>query len=128
MGGGTAGLAIAARLAQDPSQSVAVIEAGGFYQIDNGNDSIIPAYCYKSANATSLELTNSLIDWMYTTEPQSQLNDRTFHFVRGKTLGGTSARNYLNYNRGWLLVSHGYIFKLTPSSHGRSHAEVGWRS
>lgn len=37
VGGGTAGLAIAARLAEDNNASVAVIEAGGFYQIDNGN-------------------------------------------------------------------------------------------
>ena len=37
VGGGTGGLTIAARLAEDKNVSVAVIEAGGFYQIDNGN-------------------------------------------------------------------------------------------
>jgi choline dehydrogenase len=37
IGGGTAGLTIAARLAEDSSVSVAVIEAGGFYQQENGN-------------------------------------------------------------------------------------------
>lgn len=37
IGGGTAGLTIAARLAEDEEVSVAVIEAGGFYQIENGN-------------------------------------------------------------------------------------------
>lgn len=37
IGGGTAGLTIAARLAEDSDVSVAVIEAGGFYQQDNGN-------------------------------------------------------------------------------------------
>jgi choline dehydrogenase-like flavoprotein len=37
VGGGTGGLTIAARLAEDKNASVAVIEAGGFYQIDNGN-------------------------------------------------------------------------------------------
>lgn len=37
IGGGTAGLTIAARLAEDSDLSVAVIEAGGFYQQDNGN-------------------------------------------------------------------------------------------
>ena len=36
VGGGTGGLAIAARLAESTNTSVAVIEAGGFYQIDNG--------------------------------------------------------------------------------------------
>jgi choline dehydrogenase-like flavoprotein len=37
IGGGTGGLTIAARLAEDRNASVAVIEAGGVYQIDNGN-------------------------------------------------------------------------------------------
>jgi choline dehydrogenase-like flavoprotein len=37
VGGGTAGLTIAARLAEDSNFSVAVIEAGGFYQQENGN-------------------------------------------------------------------------------------------
>lgn len=42
VGGGTAGLAISARLAQNPNVTVAVIEAGSFYQLDNGNQSQIP--------------------------------------------------------------------------------------
>ena len=37
VGGGTGGLAIAARLAEEKDSTVAVIEAGGFYQQDNGN-------------------------------------------------------------------------------------------
>ncbi len=37
IGGGTAGLTIAARLAEDQDVSVAVVEGGGFYQIENGN-------------------------------------------------------------------------------------------
>ena len=37
VGGGTGGLTIAARLAEDKNVSAAVIEAGGFYQIVNGN-------------------------------------------------------------------------------------------
>ena len=36
VGGGTGGLTIAARLAEDKNISVAVIEAGGLYQVDNG--------------------------------------------------------------------------------------------
>jgi choline dehydrogenase len=42
IGGGTAGLAIAMRLAENTSNSVAIIEASGFYQVNNGNTSIIP--------------------------------------------------------------------------------------
>lgn len=37
IGGGTAGLTVAARLAEDQDVSVAVVEAGGFYQLENGN-------------------------------------------------------------------------------------------
>lgn len=44
VGGGTGGLAIATRLAENRSVSVAVVEAGGFYEIDNGNLSIVPGY------------------------------------------------------------------------------------
>jgi choline dehydrogenase-like flavoprotein len=43
IGGGTAGLTIAARLAEDSDISVAVIEAGGFYQQDNGNGRCVVA-------------------------------------------------------------------------------------
>lgn len=44
VGGGTAGLVMARRLAANASLSVAVIEAGGFYEFDNGNYSEIPAF------------------------------------------------------------------------------------
>lgn len=43
VGGGTAGLAIATRLAA-ANLSVAVIEAGGFYELDNSNLSVVPGY------------------------------------------------------------------------------------
>lgn len=36
IGGGTGGLAIAARLAENKDTLVAVIEAGGYYQVDDG--------------------------------------------------------------------------------------------
>lgn len=44
VGGGTAGLVMARRLAANSSFTVAVIEAGGFYEFDNGNYSEIPAF------------------------------------------------------------------------------------
>ena len=44
VGGGTAGLVVARRLAANSSIKVAVIEAGGFYEFDNGNYSEVPAY------------------------------------------------------------------------------------
>ena len=44
VGGGTAGLVTARRLAANSSFSVAVIEAGGFCELDNGNYSEIPGF------------------------------------------------------------------------------------
>lgn len=44
IGGGTAGLVVARKLAANSSLTVAVIEAGGFYEFDNGNYSEVPAY------------------------------------------------------------------------------------
>ena len=68
VGGGTAGLALAARLVEG-SQSVAVIEAGGFYEKDNGNLSVVPGYC-TFFTGTDPDDFNPLIDWGFVTEPQ----------------------------------------------------------
>lgn len=70
VGGGTAGLTLAARLAENSSLSVAVIEAGGFYEADNGNISTTPAYDI-FYSGTSPNDTNPKIDWGFVTEPQA---------------------------------------------------------
>lgn len=99
IGGGTAGLAIAARLAEDPANSVAVVEAGGFYQIDNGNGSVIPGLCITQYTGSDPDDTQPLIDWGFVTVPQAGAANRSMHYARGKTLGGSSARNYMAYHR-----------------------------
>lgn len=70
VGGGTAGLAIATRLASDPAISVAVIEAGGFYEVDDGNRSTIPGYAnyYTGSDHNNY---NPLADWGFVTVPQT---------------------------------------------------------
>ena len=99
IGGGTAGLAIASRLSQ--GASVAVIEAGGFYEQDNGNLSTVPGY---AQNIPFLDTTpsyprNSAMDWDYLSVPQAQAGNRVIHYAQGKTLGGSSAINTLAYHR-----------------------------
>jgi choline dehydrogenase len=54
VGGGTAGLTIARRLAANTSITVAVIEAGGFYELDNGNYSEIPGYASQFTGTHSI--------------------------------------------------------------------------
>lgn len=97
IGGGTAGNAMAARLAEDSSIRVAVVEAGGFYQIDSGNRSVVPAYA--SGNQAPGVPANPLTDWGFVTTPQTGLLGRTVMYPRGKTLGGSSALNYMDYQR-----------------------------
>lgn len=68
VGGGTAGLTLARRLAAKSSVTVAVIEAGGFYELDNGNFSQIPADAIYFVGGGTMQ--NPLIDWYQYTEPQ----------------------------------------------------------
>ena len=70
VGGGTAGLTIAARLGENPALSVAVIEAGGFYELDNGNLSVIPGRASYFTGADPKN-TQPLVDWGFVTTPQA---------------------------------------------------------
>ena len=70
VGGGTAGLAIAARLAEDPSKQVAVVEAGSFYEISNGNISQIPLFGPAFSGKSPYDI-SPLVDWAFTTTPQT---------------------------------------------------------
>lgn len=69
IGGGTAGLTVARRLAANTSLTVAVIEAGDFYEFSNGNHSEVPAYAsdFTGNNPTHK---NPYLDWYQYTEPQ----------------------------------------------------------
>jgi choline dehydrogenase len=58
IGRGTARLAVAMRLVEN---TVAVVEAGGFYQIENGNQSVVPAYNPEFASLYH-PITNPTID------------------------------------------------------------------
>ncbi|KAF7195909.1 Patulin synthase [Pseudocercospora fuligena] len=100
VGGGTAGLAMAYRLAEDGTNTVAVIEAGGFYEQESGNTSVVPAYNQDYNYITpDSQYDEPLVDWGFLTSPQAGAMDQKFHYGRGKMLGGCSAENAMNYNR-----------------------------
>ncbi|KXJ87206.1 hypothetical protein Micbo1qcDRAFT_236426 [Microdochium bolleyi] len=98
VGGGTAGSALAARLAEDPRGfSVAVVEAGGFPLYENGNLTQVPGY---QGWSTHVDTTRpSLVEWDIETLPQPGYNGRTVHYSQGRGLGGTTAINTMAYQR-----------------------------
>ncbi len=93
VGGGSAGAVIAARLSEDPTCRVALIEAGE----RPPEISSMPVAC------GAMQL-NPEVDWMYTADPGAKaglgLNGRRVPVPRGKMLGGSSSINYMMYVRG----------------------------
>ncbi|KAK4226548.1 putative GMC oxidoreductase [Podospora fimiseda] len=89
VGGGTAGLTVAARLAENPALTIGVLEAGGN---GDGIDNIdIPGYSGRALGGP--------LDWHFETTPQPGLGGRKLPWNRGKVLGGSSALNYMTWNR-----------------------------
>ena len=84
VGGGTAGATIATRLAEQ-SFSVALVEAGTYYEI--GSLASIPIADIFPAGSDPK--TKSLIDWGFVAKGQPGANHRDIHFARGKCLGGS---------------------------------------
>ena len=99
VGGGLAGLTLASRLSETANISVAVIEAGGFYEQLDGNLSQIPADDVMWTSKSTSDV-NPLVDWGFNTTPQAGAFEQIIHYARGKTLGGSTARNYMAYTRG----------------------------
>lgn len=83
VGGGTAGTTVAARLAEDPNLSVAIIEAGGFYEKDDGNYSVIPGLALSSPFlSTKVPYEpQPLVDWSLVTTPQAGADGRRIHYA-----------------------------------------------
>ncbi|KAM0271681.1 hypothetical protein ACHAQH_008967 [Verticillium albo-atrum] len=99
IGGGTAGLTLANRLSANKGITVAVVEAGSFYQITNPVLGQTPTGDTIFAGSSPSD-TNPLVDWNFVTQPQAGAANRKIHYARGKCLGGSSARNFMVYQRG----------------------------
>lgn len=91
VGGGTAGLVVAARLTENPNVTVGVIEAGE-NRMDDKQISTPSLYPSLIGRPT--------YDWCMTSIPQPNAGNKTYSMPRGKVLGGSSAINYLMYVRG----------------------------
>ena len=90
IGSGSGGAAVAARLAQDPRNSVLLLEAG---PKDTNPFIHIPA-------GFARLLTHPKLNWRRQSEPVPGLGGRRMPFPSGKVLGGTSAINGMLYIRG----------------------------
>uniref|UniRef100_A0A0W0EZR6 Glucose-methanol-choline oxidoreductase N-terminal domain-containing protein n=1 Tax=Moniliophthora roreri TaxID=221103 RepID=A0A0W0EZR6_MONRR len=84
-GGGTAGLVLAARLSEDSSTTVLVLDAGN---PNHGEPLIL------RPGQFGLQFFNPKFDWDFKTVPQKHADGNQYNWNRGKSLGGSSAINF----------------------------------
>lgn len=90
VGAGAAGCIVANRLASDGRYTVCLLEAG---PNDNNIFLRVPAGVYKVSS-------DPRYAWLFETEPSEGSGGRPIPMPQGKTLGGSTAINGMNYNRG----------------------------
>jgi len=87
VGAGTAGTALAVRLAQSGA-NVALVEAGSFYDFTNPIVSSTPGLDVLLVGSDPSN-SNPLVDWNFVARNQPGTNFRPIHFARGKCVGGS---------------------------------------
>lgn len=106
VGAGSAGCAVAARLAQDRKTTVLLLEAG---PRDRNMWIHIPIGYGKT-------MFNPQLNWQFESEPEPNLDNRRIYIPRGRTLGGSSSINGLVYIRG----------QKEDFERWRAQGNVGW--
>src|SRR5215469_14154348 len=89
VGGGSAGCVLSARLSEDPSVHVALIEAGRMDDAPEIHTPLAFPRLFKTDH-----------DWDYSSEPEPALGGRRLYLPRGRVLGGSSSMNAMIYMRG----------------------------
>ncbi|GHE91875.1 GMC family oxidoreductase [Thalassotalea profundi] len=89
VGAGSAGCVLAARLSEDPTVSVCLLEAGG------SDASVL----VQAPMGVAAMMPTKINNWAFETIPQVGLNGRKGYQPRGKTLGGSSSTNAMLYVR-----------------------------
>ncbi|XP_045164909.2 glucose dehydrogenase [FAD, quinone]-like isoform X1 [Mercenaria mercenaria] len=94
IGGGSAGVTVASRLAEDDRVSVLILESGSYFG-DNHR-------FYEPSQW--IHLLDTRYDWAYLTEPQKHaffgMKDKRGSWPRGHVFGGSGSINVLQYTRG----------------------------
>ncbi|KAG8742419.1 hypothetical protein FRC10_001553 [Ceratobasidium sp. 414] len=121
IGGGTAGLAVAARLSEDPNISVGVIDAGQYLV----NDPLIDT----PRSAIAMQ-GNPKYDWMFKSTPQPNLNNRVIDLPRlvsstHVVLGGSSGINLMVFDRASKAEYDGNGYSPALSLHTHEVHSVG---
>ena len=106
VGAGSAGAIVAARLSEDPSCSVLLLEYGG------SDRSIF----MQMPTALGIPMNTKKYNWGFESEPEPHLNNRRMNCPRGKVLGGSSSINGMVYVRG---NAHDY-------DEWGSHGAINW--